>query len=248
MQVKMVGRLSKLTLLSYRTPIEDVQHLVPDGIDLLTQGSWAFWSVALCQVEKMRPAGVPALLGMTYRHVGYRLYVSAETRDHGTRDGLFFVRSEADRAWARWGGNLVTDFRFNPARVRVTDQGDSLSYLIDSAGQRSEIVTRVARGGLIAGSCFDTPEACEALLAYRPVGLAIRGREVRLATVDRREIDWVERPVAVTRARWAFFERVKQNRLTLERATRVAPIDYVWRIGQRLKRPDVSGRVQECAT
>jgi hypothetical protein len=45
----------------------------------------------------MRPAGLPAALGIGYWHVAYRLLVRAKLRSGEEITGLYFVRSEADQ-------------------------------------------------------------------------------------------------------------------------------------------------------
>lgn len=124
------GRLSECLLLSYRTPAQAVRHLVPDGIDLLTLDGWAFWNVVACEVENMRPAGVPSCFGVTYRHVAYRLYVKATPAIGEPLRGLYFVRSDADSRLVGRFGNALTDFRFHPANVELAARNGVLTLAV----------------------------------------------------------------------------------------------------------------------
>src|SRR4051794_27761122 len=69
--------------------------------------------------------------------------------------------------------------------------------------------------------------------SYPPV-LAIDrgGRRLKLAEVRRDDADWHEAPLKVEQARWPLLEQLGQTDMRLELASRVAPIDYVWRIGR----------------
>ena len=75
------------------------------------------------------------------------------------------------------------------------------------------------------------------MLKYRPTAFAPDGsaKHVRLAEVFRDERRWVEKPVSVVEARFGFFDALGQEELVLERAISVAPLDYRWRLGGRLR-------------
>ncbi len=128
LSLTMTGRLADCVLLSFRTPAEAVAPLLPDGLELVTRGPWAFWNVVACRVEAMRPqvAGVsaPAMAGVTYHHVAYRLLVQAMTHRADVRRGLYFLRSDADARLLGSFGNWTTDFKFHPATIDLRERFD----------------------------------------------------------------------------------------------------------------------------
>jgi hypothetical protein len=247
----MNGRLSECLLLSYRTPARTVRDLVPPCMELVTRDGWAFWNVVACTVENMRPAGVPRRLGVSYHHVAYRLLVRAKTADGATLRGLYFVRSDADSRLVSEFGNAMTDFRFHPATVELSRADDNGSELLTvsvrGTGQdgKGDALARVLapRGDANVaadpmpplGSPFHSAEEAAEFLKYCPLGLSVDldGRYLRLAEVVRDEKAWRERPVRVIEAHWPFLRALGQDQLHLERATRVAPIDYKWRLGRK---------------
>jgi hypothetical protein len=81
-------------------------------------------------------------------------------------------------------------------------------------------------------SCFASPEEAASFLKYRPFGLSVAGKRLKLAEVFRNESDWHETPVGVAHSRWNYLESLGQHDIPLERATRVSPIDYRWRLGR----------------
>jgi hypothetical protein len=250
--ITMNGRLSECLLLSYRTPASSVRQLIPRGLDLVTRDRWAFWNVVACHVEHMRPAGVPACLGISYNHVAYRLHVRARTLAGDTLRGLYFVRSDADSALVGHFGNLLTDFHFHSADVELSHAahggaGDVLTIAVqgsnagDDAGANADALVRIATSSGIApaapaaGSPFATAAEADQFLKYCPLGLSVDldGRYLQLAEVVRDESAWRERPVRILEAHWKFFEQLGQDDLHLERATRVDPLEYRWRLGHR---------------
>jgi hypothetical protein len=211
----MVGRLDPCVLLAYSTPVECVRALVPAPLELVTRDGRAFWHVVACRVERMRPAGLPALLGMTYAHVAYRLAVK-----HGDTEGLFFVRSDVDSACVSLGGNLATDFRFHASPLHLTASGGAFELAVDGEG-RAQLSTTPG------GPLVDDP-----LLSYRPVALSVRQGRVIRARVERDASRWREHGVRVDAAAFAMLDAHGTTRL--ERAAWVEPIDYRWNLGGRL--------------
>jgi uncharacterized protein DUF2071 len=236
MKLEMVGRLETCVLLEYRTPAASVVALVPRGLELETRGGFAFWNVMACRIRGMRPAGAPSWLGLDYRHVAYRLYVRASLASGGVRRGLFFVRSDIDRRVLAALGNRVSDFRMHAAAIALRT-GDAIALDVRSRDAAATLRAEPApRCDLAPGSPFrDAAEAAK-FLEYAPVGLSVdaAGETLRLAEVLRDDALWREDPLAVREARFAFLERLGQRDLAVERASRVAAIDYRWRLGARL--------------
>ena len=110
----MAGRLSDCVQLTYRTPSDTVRDLLPSGLELVTRGPWAFWNVMGCRVEKLRPAGLPALCGLTYHHVAYRLRVQAMNDRAEVVRGLYFTRSEVDAKAVSMSGQYTPTTPSNP--------------------------------------------------------------------------------------------------------------------------------------
>lgn len=239
MTLTMVGRLAECVLVSYRTPAGSVRGWLPAGLELVTRGEWAFWNIVACRVEGMRPAGLPSWLGLDYHHVAYRLLVRAQVAG-ATVDGLYFLRSDADNGLIAASGNWLSDFRFHRAAISVQGTGRDLALRVRSSGRRggeAELEVENAAGAVLAeDSCFASAAEAAGFLKYRPLGLAVDERtgNVKLAEVFRDEARWREQPLRVARARWEFLENLGQGEARLEWASRVAPIDYRWRLGRRL--------------
>ncbi len=233
MKLTMVGRLSECLLLSYRAKAQAVAPLVPAGLELVTLDDRAFWNIVISRIEKMRPAGVWSLLGISYYHVAYRLLVRAGD----SREGLYFVRSDADSLLISEAGNLASDFRFHPARVSQSEDSSGLTFEVsesmDGAGDARLRIDLESEPRLSRDSCFASLDEARRFLKYRPLGLSVDGRSLKIAEVFRDEAEWRETPVSIAEAHWEFFDRLAQDEMVLELATRVSPIDYRWRLGRR---------------
>jgi hypothetical protein len=57
-------------VLSFATPKEELQHLVPACLELDTlDDTWAFVAIAMVQTEGLRPKGLPRIFGSDFRGV-----------------------------------------------------------------------------------------------------------------------------------------------------------------------------------
>ena len=244
----MTGRLVDCVLLSYRTPAESVAGMLPAGLELVTRGPWAFWNVVACRVQAMRPrvAGVaaPAVAGVSYHHVAYRLLVQAMTGSADVRRGLYFLRSDADARLLGLFGNWTTDFRFHHAGVELDTGGETgaagpydLRVSSDDGQADARLVLGEGPAALRGDSCFATLTDAREFLKYEPYALAVTGRpgrrSLRLAEVRRDESAWREVPRVVREQRLGYFETLGQGGAVLELATRVEPMDYVWQLGRQ---------------
>ncbi|MCI0486663.1 MAG: DUF2071 domain-containing protein [Blastocatellia bacterium] len=239
MKLAMVGHLSRCILLAYRAPVSSVIDLIPDGLELVTRDGWAFWNIVACRIESMRPAGLPGPFGVSYHHVAYRLYVRAETAGGEIVEGLYFVRSDADKFLMSKAGNLLSDFRFHTANISLTVVEDRFTLDVrDSSGGAGDahFSARSSEDARLSDdSCFASFDEAARFLKYRPLGLSCDAdrRWLKVAEVFRDESRWDEKPLSVTDARWSFFDHMNQRDVQLELATRVAPIAYRWRLGRR---------------
>ena len=223
----MVGRLDDCVLLAYLTPAAAVQDLLPPALELMTRDGSAFWNVVACRIDRMRPRGLPRAVGVSYLHVAYRLYVRARVADGQTIDGLYFIRSDVDSAALACCGNFLTDFRFHRAAIDLAGDGDAITLNVRSPD---------GANAWFHAHPTDRAQEDHEFLNYRPIALSCDGaaRWLRLAEVARDESAWYESPLDVIEAKWTFLERLGQTDLRLVAATRVAPIDYAWKLGRRL--------------
>lgn len=243
MTLTLTGRLCDCALMSFGTPADSVRHLVPKGLELLTRGDRAFWNVVTCRVDRMRPKHLPAAVGVTYHHVAYRLLVQAMTQRAQLLQGLYFVRSDADAAVLGAVGNATTDFKFHRAQVTLDATADRYRAAVttdDGAGDaRFELAGPApAAGPRHRDSAFATHLDAQEWLTYRPLGLSVGGPpaapRLHQAQVHRDPDAWRETPVRLTGCRSAVFDALQQtpaHGLLPEHATRVADMDYTWRLG-----------------
>jgi len=100
--------------LSKRLP----SHVRPD-----VHEGWSFLSIIIAEMEKMRPAFLPAGLGITFSQVVYRAVVRC-----GDERGVHFLRSDADNGLMVRAGNAVTFFRFHHSDITWSFADESIRF------------------------------------------------------------------------------------------------------------------------
>ncbi len=140
------GRLDECILLTYRTPAEAIRPLLPPGggLEPITHHArgteWAFWNVALCSIEALRPFPTPHALGMSCQFVAYRLLVKG-----AEQTGVYFCRTDLDHSLiartAALSGELAAVPR--PCQIFISTPGRRVQFIvrtIDRLGDAEVVV------------------------------------------------------------------------------------------------------------
>ena len=234
------GRLRHCWLFVYRTPVESIRALLPPQLEPVTRDGFAFWNIVVCKIGGLRPALLPAAVGLDYWHVAYRLHVRAQTESGAVVEGLHFLRSDCDSALVALAGNVITDFRFYQATVAVSEEASGIAGKIHAHGGDADFrLGSEPPSSLNPGSPFASLDSAAEWLKYKPFGISPCGdEEINVVRVARDEAAWRSRLVTVEKARWEFLEPYKT---ALEICYEVEPIDYQWERGRIV-------RVKKCAS
>ncbi|HEX7593884.1 MAG TPA: DUF2071 domain-containing protein [Anaerolineae bacterium] len=115
-------------LVNFAIKPEALRPLIPEPIELDLHDGEAYLSIVVAEMDKMRPAFLPRVLGITYNQVVYRVVVRA----NGER-GVCFLRSDADNALMSIAGDWLTFFRFHVSPIKTMRAGDRLSIDLTAA-------------------------------------------------------------------------------------------------------------------
>ncbi|HZH98117.1 MAG TPA: DUF2071 domain-containing protein [Fimbriimonadaceae bacterium] len=219
----MRGRIERCWLFCFRVEPDRVRGLVPEPLELVTRGGWAFYNVVVSELSHMRPWFLPRFLGMSYTHVAYRLMVRWQAVE-----GLYFLRSDVDSSLVAKAGNLLTDFRMHVARVRIGSTPTSIR--VEAPGAALEATIFPQGPQLAAGSPFQSIREAEQFLKYKPAALVRSANGVDVLRIGRNEQDWKSRLARVENGR---FEFLGEPCPPLELCFEVDTIDYQWNRAER---------------
>lgn len=244
--ITVTARIADSVQLTYRTPADSVAGLLPDGLELVRRGPWAFWNVMACRVERARPQGVPAVCGVSYQHVGYRLLVQAMTDRAEVVRGVYYTHSDVSARAVSAIGNLLTGLDLTPATIDYEASDCGVRVTTGDSGQGSQapggsLALRIdaahAPARLAEGSCFPTTEDARLFCRHTPEVLSVdedRGRHrLRITRAHRGGQPWCETPLVLHDAELGYFASIgQQDKAELEWACRLGPMDWRWVAGE----------------
>ncbi|MEV4508211.1 DUF2071 domain-containing protein [Dactylosporangium sp. NPDC049525] len=156
-------RFGHSLVVTYALPPAILEPLLPPGLTLDTYTSrdgstHGFVAVGIVSTQGLRPAPLPAALGMDVVLTGYRIFATFPTPAGKTMRGLYILRSDTHRVVLAAAGNLLTRYRYHLARVGLTVDGDRLTATVDSRDGGADLTVTADLGSrpapLPAGSPF----------------------------------------------------------------------------------------------
>ena len=210
---------------------ETLAHVLPPPLEPDLFDGRAFLSVVIADMERMRPAFLPRLCGITYQQVVYRAVVR-----HGPRRGVYFLRSDADNPFMATMGNLLSFFPFHTARILRT-KGAGLQHfdLVAHPADHADIHATfdVARGTrrVPDGSCFPDMDVAQQFLVELYTAFRPSSDGLRVDSVDIRRGTWNITMVDHDRDRFDFMSGSRAfpaGSTTIDSVIYVEDIEYYW--------------------
>jgi hypothetical protein len=154
----MVGLVRERFLLTYRVDPRAVQALAPGPFRPVVRDGAAFAGVCLVEMQAMRPAGVPALLGFSYQEAIYRVVVEYDSPTLGRLVGVVSPRADANQPAMVLGGRWWSHYPFHLARLHKQRWDDVIALrhrTLDGRGDLDALLAAdPARAALPPDSCF----------------------------------------------------------------------------------------------
>jgi hypothetical protein len=228
-------------VLAWALPARALEPLVPPGLDLDTyDGHWGFVVVAVVQTRHLRPAFLPAWAGRDYALTGYRVFVKYRDQAGRTRRGLHILRSDTDKRSMKLGGNLLTHYRYQLARIDVTPTQDELDVRITTPAAEADlhVVARLAsqQAPLPPSSPFRSDRDARRFAGPLPWTFDYEPQTRSIVMIRGRRSHWQPRQVAVEVKTSRFLERAPFGAADprLASAFHVTDLDYGWERGVRV--------------
>ena len=124
-------------VLTYAWPAQVLEPLLPPGLLLDTHDELGFTAIALVQTERLRPAFLPAALGLDFFLTGYRIFV--RVAEAPSLRGLYILGSDTDRRTMVVLGNLLTRYRYRLADVSTEERDGRLAIRVRTAARERDL-------------------------------------------------------------------------------------------------------------
>jgi hypothetical protein len=237
--VPIKAHLRASLVLAYAIPATALRPLLPPGLTLDTYQDFGFVAVALVETRKLRPAFVPARLGLNFFLCGYRIFARYRTTAGRTLRGLRILRSDTDRSSMQFFGNLLTHYRYERSRCRAERTEQKYEVEVITPDGRADLHVEAdisARAvSLPAGSPFGDFREARKFAGPLPFTFDYERQTHSIIRVEGVRQQWTPRPVSVRVHRNAFLEQepFRSAGAVLANAFFLEDVPYSWRPGIR---------------
>ncbi len=117
-------------VLTYALPKDVLTPLLFPGLILDTFEDYGFVAVAMVDAKKLRPKGLPTMVGQDFFLTGYRIFVRFQNNEGKNLRGLRILRSDTDKPLMSVFGNVFTHYNYELASVKRKRSADRLSIKV----------------------------------------------------------------------------------------------------------------------
>ncbi|CAN5415582.1 DUF2071 domain-containing protein [soil metagenome] len=202
----MAGVIDRRLLVNYRVDPDVARGLIPDGLRPLLVDGNAVAGICLLRLDQLRPAGLPAAIGLRSENVAHRIAVEWDTPD-GMRTGVFIPRRDSgSRVNVAVGGRLFPG-PHGRARFEVNETPDQLtvSFRNRDDGATARVEVKVATE-LRGSHLFRDLATASDFFRSGSIGWSPRRRGPRLDGLELRTSAWTMEPTDIVSVSSSFFE------------------------------------------
>lgn len=224
-------------VLTFAVPKEELQHLIPDCLQLDTfRDKWAFIAVAMVQTKHLRPKGFPKFLGNDFFLVGYRVFVRFTNHAGKNLRGLYILRSETDKSKMELLGNIFTHYNYVKTDIHQTSQNE----INEISSHQSGLKIRFECPGqenipLPGGSPFDDWKEARKFAGPLPFTFTYNKAESTVLIIEGVRENWKPAPVKVHDFRIPFLDQLNLDEAKLANTFIIRDIPYYWKKGKTEK-------------
>ncbi len=239
--VPIKAHLRASLVLAYALPANVLRPLLPPGLLLDTFGDWGFLAVALVETRDLRPAFVPAPLGMSFFLSGYRIFTRYQTTAGRTLRGLKILRSDTNRLSMQLFGNLFTHYHYDLSRCSVHHTEQKYDVEVTTPDGRADLHVEADMStqtvALPPGSPFADFREARKFAGPLPFTFDYESQTHSMIRVEGVRQRWNPRPVSVKVHRNSFLEQepFRSAGAVLANAFYLEDVPYSWRPGIREK-------------
>jgi len=226
-------------VLTYALPASVLEPYLAPGLVLDTHKGLGFLAIALVHTRNLRPAFVPARMGISFFLSGYRIFTRYRTLAGQTLRGLRILRSDTNRSSLCLFGNILTHYQYELSTWTLdrTDQSYGIKVLTPDrrADLHVEADIRSEAAALPPGSPFENFQEAREFAGPLPFTFDYEPQTHSIIRVEGVRQHWNPRPVAVTVHRNTFLEQESFRNASpvLANAFFLEDVPYGWKRGIR---------------
>jgi hypothetical protein len=224
-------------LVNYRVDADVLATVLPAPFRPALVGGYGVAGICLIRLGHVRPAGLPAALGITSENAAHRVAVEWDGPG-GPVIGVYIPRRDtSSRLAVALGGRVFPGWQHR-ARFQVEETDESYRVDLRSRDGAVEVAVHARRSmDVMAGSVFTCVDEASNFFRAAPVGYAATPAEGVFDGVCLSAADWAIAPLRLDDVRSSFFDdtgRFPRGSAVPDSAFLMADLPTVWRPQPRL--------------
>lgn len=200
------GLIKRRILVNFRVKAEAMQAFLPPPFRPKLHAGHAIAGICLIRLEQIRPAGFPAILGISSENAAHRIAVTWTADSREEQEGVFIPRRDTGSLLNHWTGGRVFPGEHHRADFLVTDDGSRIDFSMRS---RDGSVTVALRGSdtnvLPATSCFASLAECSDFFECGSLGYSVTRGSCRLDGLRLHTLRWQVAALQLEHVHSSFF-------------------------------------------
>ena len=233
------AQLRASLVLAYAIPADVLRPMLAPGLALDTYGDFGFLAIALVETRDLRPAFLPAGLGLNFFLAGYRIFTLYRTPSGRMLRGLRILRSDTNRASMQLFGNLLTHYGYEHSRCWVRRTETTYAVEVRTLRGDADLHVEADLSAVVAapppGSPFPDLREARKFAGPLPFTFDYERQTHSMIRVEGVRQQWNPRPLSVTVHRNSFLEqdRFRSSGAVLANAFYLEDVPYAWKPGVR---------------
>jgi hypothetical protein len=202
---RLAGTVQRRLLVNYRVDPSVIASLLPAPFRPQLVNGHAVAGICLIRLGSMRPAGLPARLGLTSENAAHRIAVEWDTAD-GPKTGVYIPRRDSDSLVNAAVGGRIYPGALHLARFEVTEGEDDLHVAFRARDGSVAVTLDVHVTAELTGSrLFADTAAASAFFEQGSVGFSATDNPARFDGLALHTTAWKVDPGVAVRSESSFF-------------------------------------------
>ncbi len=229
----MKGIIEHRILLNYRIDPDCLRALLPAPLEPKIVDGWGIGGICQVSLSKMRPHGIPAVLGTSSHNAAHRIAV---VQPGG--EGVYVPRRDTDSRLNQLSGGRLFPGAYRYSDFRVTSSGDAYRVaIVDGDGIEVMSIEAEVAENVTPGSVFASLAEASAFFEGGNVGWSPGSDARTLDTIELWTREWHMEPLAVTSESSSYFTNetdFPRGSVTFDSGFIMRGLEHEWRAQEGL--------------
>ncbi|MES2284877.1 MAG: DUF2071 domain-containing protein [Bacteroidota bacterium] len=220
-------------VLTFAVPKEQVQHLIPECLELDTfNNKWAFVAMAMVQTKELRPKGFPKFMGNDFFLIGYRVFVRYTNAAGKNLRGLYILKSETNRKKMEVMGNIFTHYNYTTTDISQKEQANIKEITSIRSNFNIKIDIAETDVSLPENSPFADWKEARRFAGPLPFTFTYNSETKEVLIIEGVRQNWTPKPIKIVDHRVSFLDSLNLKDPILANAFIINNIPYYWKKGK----------------